>query len=51
MASAEPKHFQRLQHQFFKDYSKTIEVQSSQILFTCFHPDPEERGDLILMLE
>eukprot|EP00347_Sterkiella_histriomuscorum_P019266 403342303 len=47
----EPKHFQKLQHQFFHDYAKKIEVQSSQVLFTCFHPVSQFKGDVVLMLE
>ena len=46
----EASHFRQMQDDYFQSYSKQLNVQSSQVLFTSFHPLYGE-GDYILMLE
>ena len=43
-------YFAQMQEDYYKLNSKSVSLESSQVLFTCFHPVFGE-GDYLLMLE
>lgn len=50
----DPDHFRKLQKAYYKSYCRGFDIQSSQILFSAFHPSfqsSEQESDHVLMLE
>ncbi len=53
----DPDYFRKLQKAYYKNYCKSFDIQSSQILFTAFHPCYQQpyledgESDYVLMLE